>query len=321
MSQHFLLSAKARTLSLAKVMRMDEPQAYAMFRALRWASDEPVCVHCGHVGAYEYRTRKLFKCKACKRQFSVTSGTVFSHYKLPMRDYLAAIAIFVNAVKGVSALQLSRDLGVQYRTAFVLAHKLREALTSEQESIVLGGDVEVDGAYFGGHVRPENRKEDRIDRRKNANKSGKRKSVIVMRERGGRAVTAVFASEHTSTDFIVNSVRPGSVVYTDEAPGWDKVRDFFQSYSINHQLAYADGHICTNQAESYFSRLRRAEIGAHHFISGRYLARYAGEMAWRENHRRDDNGSQFVAAGILAMRPRASAFKGYSQRHMTNLAA
>ena len=288
-----------------------------MFRALRWAEGEPVCTHCCHVGAYEYQSRRIFKCKSCRRQFSVTSGTVFSHYKLPMRDYLAAIAIFVNAVKGVSALQLSRDLGVQYRTAFVLAHKLREALASEQDGVTLAGDIEVDGAYFGGYVRPENRKEDRKDRRKLINRNGKRKSVVVMRERGGRAVTAVFPTEHRAADFIMDKVKAGSVVYTDEAPGWDKVRDFFQSYSINHQLAYADGHICTNQAESYFSRLRRAEIGSHHFISGRYLDRYAGEMAWRENHRRDDNGSQFVAAGILAMKPRASAFKGYSQRHMT----
>lgn len=316
MAQHFLLSAKARTLSLAKVMRMDETQAYAMFRALRWAEGEPVCTHCGHAGAYEYRARRIFKCKACKRQFSVTSGTVFSHYKLPMRDYLAAIAIFVNAVKGVSALQLSRDLDVQYRTAFVLAHKLREALASEQEGVKLAGDIEVDGAYFGGYVRPENRREDRKDRRKQINKNGKRKSVVVMRERGGRVVTAVFPTEHGSADFIMDNVRPGSVVYTDEAPGWDKVRDFFQAYSVNHREAYADGHICTNQAESYFSRLRRSEIGTHHFISGRYLDRYAGEMAWRENHRREDNGAQFFAAGILAMKPRASAFKGYSQRHL-----
>ncbi|PKP79023.1 MAG: IS1595 family transposase [Alphaproteobacteria bacterium HGW-Alphaproteobacteria-3] len=316
MAQHFLLSAKARTLSLAKVMRMSETEAYAMFRALRWAEGEPVCTHCGHAGAYEYQSRRIFKCKACRRQFSVTSGTVFSHYKLPMRDYLAAVAIFVNAVKGVSALQLSRDLGVQYRTAFVLAHKLREALASEQDGVTLAGDIEVDGAYFGGYVRPENRKEDRKDRRYAINKNGKRKSVVVMRERGGRAVTAVFPTEHASTDFIMDNVKAGSVVYTDEAPGWDKVRDFFQAYSINHQLAYSDGHICTNQAESYFSRLRRSEIGTHHFISGRYLDRYAGEMAWRENHRRDDNGSQFVAAGILAMKPRASAFKGYSQRHL-----
>ncbi|MGB6087630.1 IS1595 family transposase, partial [Parvibaculum sp.] len=298
------------------VMRMDETQAYAMFRALRWAEGEPVCIHCGHAGAYEYQSRRIFKCKACRRQFSVTSGTVFSHYKLPMRDYLAAIAIFVNAVKGVSALQLSRDLGVQYRTAFVLAHKPREALASEQDGVTLAGDIEVDGAYFGGYVRPENRKEDRKDRRKLINKNGKRKSVVVMRERGGRVLTAVFPTEHGSADFIMENVRPGSVVYTDEAPGWDKVRGFFQAYSINHQLAYADGHICTNQAESYFSRLRRSEIGTHHFISGRYLDRYAGEMAWRENHRREDNGAQFFAAGILAMKPRASAFKGYSQRHM-----
>ena len=123
MSQHFLLSAKARTLSLASVARMSDDEARAMFRKIRWAATdgEPVCPQCGCVVCYEYATRPIFKCKACGRQFSVTSGTLFSSRKLPMRDYLLAIAIFVNGAKGVSALQLSRDLDVQYKTAFVLA--------------------------------------------------------------------------------------------------------------------------------------------------------------------------------------------------------
>ena len=86
---------------------------------------EPVCPACGCVAAYEYQTRRLFKCQACHKQFSVTSGTIFHGRKLPVRDYLLAIAIFVNAVKGISALQLGRDLDVSYKTAFVLAHKLR----------------------------------------------------------------------------------------------------------------------------------------------------------------------------------------------------
>jgi transposase-like protein len=117
MSQHFLLSAKARTLSLASVARMADEEARAMFRAIRWtATDgEPVCPRCGCVACYEYASRPIFKCKGCGHQFSVTSGTIFSSRKLPMRDYLMAIAIFVNGAKGHSALQLSRDLGCQYK--------------------------------------------------------------------------------------------------------------------------------------------------------------------------------------------------------------
>src|SRR5665213_2940246 len=122
MSQHFLLSAKARSLSLAKVARMSDEEAHEAFQLVRWAETkgEPVCVRCGSLDSYSYKTRKVFRCKACSHQFTVTSGTIFASRKLPVRDYLLAIAIFVNGAKGHSALQLSRDLDCQYRTAFGL---------------------------------------------------------------------------------------------------------------------------------------------------------------------------------------------------------
>ena len=119
MASHFLLSAKARTLSLVQVARMSDEQAQAIFRALRWhkTSGDPVCPVCGCCAVYEYQTRRLFKCKGCAKQFSLTSGTTFHGRKLPMRDYLMAVAIFANAAKGISALQLGRDLDVSYNTA------------------------------------------------------------------------------------------------------------------------------------------------------------------------------------------------------------
>src|SRR6185369_15632642 len=115
--------------------------------------------------------------------FSVTSGTIFASHKLPIRDYLLAIAIFVNGAKGHSALQLSRDLDCQYKTAFVLAHKLREAMAAESEGRTVSGSVEIDGAYFGGYIKPANHKENRVDRRRLLNQNGKRRCVVIMRER------------------------------------------------------------------------------------------------------------------------------------------
>src|SRR5436309_1885251 len=158
MSQHFLLSTKARSLSLAKVARLSDEEAYQTFKLVRWAATEgePACPRCGCLGAYAYTTRKLFKCKGCDHQFSVTSGTIFASRKLSIRDYLLAIAIFVNGAKGHSALQLSRDLDCQYKSAFVMAHKIREALASEANGATVSGEIEVDGAYFGGHIRPAN---------------------------------------------------------------------------------------------------------------------------------------------------------------------
>jgi transposase-like protein len=318
MAQHFLLSAKARTLSLAQVMRLSEDEAFTTFREIRWAetNGKPVCVKCGHGECYTYAARRIFKCKACARQFSATSGTIFASHKLALRDYLAAIAIFSNGAKGVAALALSRDLDVSYKTAFVLAHKLREAMAADQENATLGGEVEIDGAYFGGYVKPENRKEDRRDLRLSENQSGKRQCVVVMRERGGRTLPFVTASEATGARRIAAKVRTDAKVYADEGTGWDMLHTVFQVARVNHSVQFSDDGVCTNQAESFFSRLRRAEIGTHHYISGKYLQAYAGEMAWREDQSRKSNGGQFLLiTAATAAHPVSRKWKGYWQRH------
>ena len=136
MAQHFLLSAVARTLSLRSIYKAGEDAAYRTFCKLRWqdTEGEAVCPRCGCCEAYDLSTRRKFKCKACHHQYSVTSGTIFASRKMAFVDLLAAICIFVNGAKGISALQLSRDLDCQYKTAFVLSHKLREAMASEVPS-------------------------------------------------------------------------------------------------------------------------------------------------------------------------------------------
>ena len=240
MAQHFLLSAAARTLSLARVLRMSDDAAYDSFKALRWAATngEPVCPKCGCLSAYEITTRRLFKCKACLSQFSVTSGSIFASRKMPLRDILAAIAIFANGAKGHSALQLSRDLDVQYKTAFVLTHKLREAMGAELAETV-EGEVEIDGAYFGGYVKPANRKADRVDRRLAENRTGKRQVVIVMREKRGIALPFVAKSEAAAVATIAQRIVPGSVVHADEASGWDALYARFAIKRVNHSEAYS----------------------------------------------------------------------------------
>lgn len=319
MSQHFLLSTEARSISLAMVFRASDDEAYAMLKSIRFSENggEPFCPKCGCFAVYTYEARRIFKCKACEAQFSVTSGTIFASRKLAIRDILAAIAIFVNGAKGYSALQLSRDLNVQYKTAFVMAHKLREAMGSTLPQ-TLSGTVEVDGAYFGGHVKPANRKEDRVDRRKAETQTGKRQVVAVMRERGGQALSVVVPAEKDAAPIVAQVVEPGSVVHADEAPSWDVLDRWFETKRINHQKAYSANGACTNMAESYFSRLRRSEIGIHHHISGGYLHAYAGEMTWRENHRRVANGGQYaMVVGAAMAHPVSRQWKGYWQRAAT----
>ena len=317
MAQHFLLSSAARTLSLSKVMRLTDELAYEAFKEIRWAANggEPFCPRCGCVAIYTYTARKIYKCKGCGAQFSLTTATIFASRKLAIRDILAAIAIFVNGAKGYSALQLSRDLDVQYKTAFVLAHKIREALGAEIEQHKPAGIVEVDGAFFGGYVKPANHKADRKDRRRLENQSGKRKAVVVMRERDGKTLPYVFDGEGDALETIVAKVQPGSTVHADEASCWDALHAKFDAKRINHSVSFSDKGACTNQAESFFSRLRRAEIGTHHHVSGRYLQAYAREMAWREDNRRVANGEQFLmAAGAAAAHPVSRQWKGYWQR-------
>lgn len=315
MAGHFLLSAKARTLSLKSIFRMTDDQARAEFKAIRWADNggEPFCPRCECTAIYSFASRPIFKCKACLHQFSVTSGTIFSSRKLPVRDYLAAIAIFVNAVKGISALQLSRDLDVQYKTAFVMAHKLREAMAAEQNQGALSGTVEVDGAYFGGKTKPENVKADRRDRRLETPAS--RQVVVVARERDGRTLTTVVAREAQGAAFVRSVVAPGAVVHADEAASWDALHARYEMQRINHSVAFSKDGACTNLAESFFSRLRRAEIGQHHHISGKYLGFYASEMAFREDRRRVDNGAMHQAVTAAALAHSVSrVWAGYWQR-------
>lgn len=327
MSQHFLLTSAARTLTLASVARMSDEEAERVFIRLRWSDTDgkPVCPHCGCGIVYSCRRPNgapRWRCKACRKDFSVTSGTLFAAHKLPLKAYLLAIAIFCNEVKGKSMLALSRDLGVQYRTAFVLAHKMREAMAGEVRKGQVGGDgkeAEIDGAYFGGYVKPANHRENRRDRRLRVNQSGKRKVVVIIRERGGRTLPGVFPTEADALGFIRRNLVPQTTLYADEAGSWNELHARYTLHRINHEEAYSlPGGIYTNNAESFFSRMRRGEVGHHHHIAGPYLIRYAQESAWREDNRRVSNGDQVDRIAALAMMLRPSVdFSGYWQRGRT----
>jgi transposase-like protein len=324
LSQHFLLSARARSLSLRDVLRMDDKEAWATFCAIRWSASggQPFCPHCGSLTFYDVtrsnRPHPRFRCKDCGRDYSPTTKTLFAYHKLSVGTYLAAIALFVNAVKGVSALQMGRDLNVSYKSAFVMLHKIREAMAREAFNAgKIGGEgkiVEIDGCFVGGHVRPENLATDRVNRRAQYRKL--RRAVVVMRERGGRSITQTFDNERQSVDFIRRYVNTGTTIYSDFSPDWRSLGYDFTLKTVNHQVGYSVKGISTNQAESFFSRLRRAEWGQYHHISGIYLARYAAEMAWKEDHRRKSTGDLFrMAAECVASVDRSHAFTGYWQRH------
>ena len=253
MTQHFLLSAASRTLSLRAIYKAGEEAAYQTFCEMRWpeTNGAAVCPRCSNHETYTITTRRKFKCKGCGHQFSVTSGTIFASRKMDFVDLLAAICIMVNASKGVSMVQLSRDLDCQYKTAFVLAHKLREAMAIEvQTGEVLEGHVEIDGAYFGGHIRPENAKADRKDRRLKEHQTGKRRVVVALRERHGRTLPFVRLSEADGVVLANKNVSRMATMSADEASHWDMLHMGWNVDRVNHSEIYSDHGKHTNMVES-----------------------------------------------------------------------
>jgi transposase-like protein len=318
MSQHFLLSAASRTLSLKEIYKAGEEAAYTTFKNLRWASTngEAVCPVCGCVECKPVKGRITFRCTGCAKQFSVTSGTLFHGRKLSYVDLMAAICLFINGAKGMSAVQFSRDMDVQYKTAFVLCHKLREAMASEVAGHSLDGEVEIDGAYFGGVIRPANRKENRVDRRKAEHQTGTRRVVIALRQRQGRTLTLVRKSEAEGVELAETFAPQAKAFYADEAAHWDALHGTFNTFRINHSEAYSEFNgLHTNGVESFFSRLRRMVEGQHHGVSPKYLHQYAGHAAWLEDHRRRSNGDNAIATLGNAMgNPVSRLWCGYWQR-------
>lgn len=188
-------------------------------------------------------------------------------------------------------------------------------MASEVKGHELDDHVEIDGAYFGGHIRPENRAEDRKDRRLAEHQTGKRRVVVALRERGGRTLPFVVKHESEGVSIAARVAAKATAFYADEASHWDALHLTFKTHRINHSRAYSDGGISTNQAESYFSRLRRMVQGQHHHVSPQHLHQYASHCAWMEDNRRKDNGTLAYRTLHLALTsPVSRQWAGYWQR-------
>jgi hypothetical protein len=229
----------------------------------------------------------------------VTTGTVFAFCKMSFQDILAGLWFSVNSVKGKSALQLSRELGVQYKTAWVLLMKMREAVATRRFRMMLEGEIHIDGKYAGGHIKQKNRKEDRVDRRRARYQNFKRQTILTLREKmpfgpgRERTLTRVVRSEdpNEAREFAKKHVRKGSRIHADEHLSYDDLAGLQELFRVNHSKEYqTKGGANTNHVESFFSRIQRAYVGIHHRFSVRYFDWYAAEIAWREDNRHVDNG-------------------------------
>lgn len=309
-----------------------------MFYRARWGTGKPVCPFCGVVDAYTLKRRgrsisdNRFKCReaTCGREFTLTTETMFWQHKLSFRDMLLVVGLAVNSVKSKSALQLSREMSITYKAAYVMLMKIREAIMQEQLDSVLDGIVEMDGANFSAKGRKANRRIDRVRRWYPQNRApGRAQIVMVVRQREfedleDKVFTTVVPEEamEFAHSIVGRKVSPDAVVLTDEHGAYRHLGDRNPHQAVNHYDGYADGPTMhTNNAESFFSRMRRAERGIHHHMGGKYLELYAAMVAWHETFRRKPFSEQLEYILKVTMNPKGfrkgrrnfSKFCGYWQ--------
>jgi transposase-like protein len=344
--QHYLKSAAVRDFTVKDVGDLTEEGCHDKFIEVFWGGrDQVVCHHCGAIGRHYYRrARKQWRCKDCDGYFSVTVGTPFEDHKLPFKTMLLGMTMFITNSNGISTHLLARTMDVTIKTAHVFVGKLREALYSQRFQEKLRGTIHIDGGHFGGRPRHgrvrrvakediEAHVEARIMGRKQRNKGrskdnyrrlAKRRIVMTLRELfadkglgARRTITVVCMSENekVAVDLARKFVEPGSVVMTDENPAYNQLSRWFDHRTVQHAVEFAtkDG-VSDNQAESYFSRLRRYVLGVALRIEPKYLADIANEMSWKEDVRRISQwGKLKLLLGAMSSNGRSKWWRGYWQ--------
>jgi len=262
-----------------------EDQCLDYIQTMRWPHGVG-CVHCGSMAvstitrnAGKNKRTRIYQCleKECGKQFSATSGTIFNDSHLPLTKWFLAIALICEAKKGMSACQLQRHLGVNYRTAWYLAHRIREAM---QEGGLLTGVVEADETY----LTPKKPRKGRPYVKKE-----QRDVVLGMIERGGRLRLVPVADSKIEIiePVLEKHVSPDATLQTDQHPTYAIIgqRKFAAHRTINHQRSYAIGDLHTNTIENAFSLLKRGVYGTFHKVSIKHLGRYCNEFSYRFNRR------------------------------------
>jgi transposase-like protein len=264
----------------------DNDKARQHLEAIRWPNG-PVCPHCGCTeGAYHLNGKAhrpgLLKCGSCREQFSVTVGTVFERSKIPLSKWLTATYLLCSSKKGISSHQLHRTLGVTYKTAWFMTHRIREAMR-DTATDQLGGEgtsgiVEADETYFG-----------KTKGMGKGSHSNKKQKVVALVERKGRvrAFHVPTVTAESLKPILHGQIAQNSRLMTDGAGLYKKIGKHFASHEIVDHAAkeYARGDVTTNTVESFFGVLKRGISGVCQHVSPEHLSRYVDEFAFRHNNR------------------------------------
>lgn len=261
-------------------------RAREYLEALRWLNGA-VCPHCGVVGDHyalkgSAHRPGLWKCKDCRKQFSVTVGTVFERSKIPLNKWLLAVHLMCASKKAISSHQIHRMLGVTYKSAWFMTHRIREAMDGKATGLLGsgGGTVEADETYWGNNGK----------QRKGARGYQHKMKVVSLVERGGEKRSVVVQSVNAKTLRVVldKNVSKNANLMTDEHSAYTKLGREFASHGVTRHSAkeYAVGETHSNTVESSFSLLKRGLIGTFHHVGEQHLQRYLTEFDFRWNHRK-----------------------------------
>jgi len=272
------------TISTFKLFEMfpDETTAREYLEGRLWPNG-PKCPSCASTERITTRKGGFYRCNACQLDFTVRTGTIFGRSHIPLHKWVHAMYLLVTARKGISSLQLAKQIGISQHAAWFMLQRLREACSSPDNIDKLKGVIEIDEAFFGGKEKNKHAR-----KKLNAGRGSVGKTAVLgMRERGGRTRAKVIADRtlHTIQQEIHKQVEVGATIYTDEGVAYADLNGlFFRAASVNHGAGeYARGVVNTNSIEAVWAVLKRGILGVYHSASAKHLDRYVQEFAFRLN--------------------------------------
>ena len=273
-----------------------EESCHQYLAKLRWGK-KPVCPHCGCFRKiYILKGGRLMKCADCRKPFTVRIGTIFEDSALPLQKWFFAFYLVTAHKKGISSMQLSRDIGVTQKTAWFMLHRIRHILADSNHK-PLDGIVEVDETFIGGKDRNKH-----LSKRQHLGTGGIGKAAVLgMLDRDDKVVVTApvdRVNARTLQGMMKSHIHVDSTVMTDEWVGYNGSGEYFKKHErINHHDGkYADGEIHTNTIEGFWSLLKRGIIGIYHQVSVDHLHRYCDEFSYRYNTRKVKDAQRFARA-------------------------